>query len=55
MIRNQFTEDQAINRMKSQMPLAEKVKKADIIVDNSGNFDDLQKEFINVTIPSIVD
>lgn len=36
MERNNYTEEEAIKRIKSQMPLEEKKKKADIFVNNEG-------------------
>ncbi len=35
---------QAKDRMKAQMPLEEKVKRADLVLDNSGSLSDLQDE-----------
>jgi len=55
MSRNKLSEEQALDRIKSQMPLSVKCEKADIIVDNSGNFQDLQNEFANNTIKQIVE
>ena len=54
MIRNQLTEVQAMDRIKSQMPLKLKIEKADIVVNNSGNFNELQKEFADNTLKQIV-
>lgn len=45
MTRNKWNEEQALDRIRSQMPLKLKCDKADIIVNNSGNFEDLQQEF----------
>jgi dephospho-CoA kinase len=39
--RNNFTKEQAIARINNQMPLAEKIALADIVLDNSGNLEDL--------------
>jgi dephospho-CoA kinase len=39
--RNNLTREQAIARANSQMPLAEKIALADIVLDNSGNLQDL--------------
>ena len=41
MNRNKLSAEQASDRMKAQMPLKLKWKKADVIIDNSGNFEDL--------------
>ena len=32
----ELTKEEATNKINSQMPLAAKVKKADIVIDNSG-------------------
>lgn len=42
--RNNLTEDQAISRINSQMPLAEKSKLADIVIDNNNNLADLYEQ-----------
>jgi dephospho-CoA kinase len=42
--RNNLTEDEAISRINSQMPLAEKSTLADIVIDNSNNLADLYKQ-----------
>jgi dephospho-CoA kinase len=42
--RNALTLDQAIARINSQMPLTEKVKLADVVLDNSGSLDTLQAQ-----------
>lgn len=44
MNRNGWTEEQALDRMKSQMPLKRKCELADVVIDNSGNFNDLIQE-----------
>jgi len=42
--RNHLTPEQAQARISSQMPLAEKVKKADIVLDNSSNVEKLLQQ-----------
>jgi dephospho-CoA kinase len=42
--RNQLTTEQALLRINSQMPLTEKVKLADVVVDNSGSIETLQAQ-----------
>jgi dephospho-CoA kinase len=42
--RNNLTEDEAISRINSQMPLAEKSKLADIVIHNNKNLADLQRQ-----------
>ncbi|MGB3655457.1 MAG: dephospho-CoA kinase [Rivularia sp. (in: cyanobacteria)] len=44
MQRNQLTLEQAQVRINSQMPLSKKKKKADIVLDNSSNVDELLKQ-----------
>jgi len=42
--RNYLTEQQAIARIKNQLPLAEKITKADVVLDNSGGLDCLYQQ-----------
>jgi len=42
--RNNLTEKQALDRINSQMPLAEKVKKADIVINNNHNLVELYNQ-----------
>ena len=44
MQRNQLTLEQAQARINSQMPLSKKKKKADIVLDNSSNVDELLQQ-----------
>ena len=44
MARNKFTEEEAKKRISSQMPLSEKQKVADVILDNSGTIEALKKQ-----------
>ena len=44
MARNSFTEEEAKKRISSQMPLSEKQKVADVILDNSGTIEALKKQ-----------
>lgn len=44
MERNKFTEEEAKKRISSQMPLSEKQKVADVILDNSGTIEALKKQ-----------
>lgn len=41
MARNQLTLDQAQARIDSQMPLSEKIKRADVVLDNNGTHEEL--------------
>ena len=42
--RNNLTEEQVRARMSSQMPTEEKMKHADVIVDNDGDLEDLRRK-----------
>ena len=44
MTRNHLSKEEAIARIKSQLPLAEKIEKADIILDNSSTLDVLYQQ-----------
>eukprot|EP00992_Anisonema_acinus_P011582 TRINITY_DN7542_c0_g1_i1.p1 TRINITY_DN7542_c0_g1~~TRINITY_DN7542_c0_g1_i1.p1 ORF type:complete len:256 (-),score=116.90 TRINITY_DN7542_c0_g1_i1:25-732(-) len=44
MARNGFTREVAQNRIDSQMPLAEKVRRADFVLDNSGDRASLERQ-----------
>ncbi len=48
MQRNSLTLEQAQARIKSQMPLAEKIARADIVLDNSQNLETLLKQLHNI-------
>lgn len=43
-VRNNLTKDEAISRINNQMPLTEKIKLADIIIDNNQNLADLYRQ-----------
>jgi len=40
MARNSITQEEAIQRIESQMPLDEKARRADIVIDNNGSMED---------------
>ena len=42
--RNGMNEEEAIRRVNAQMPLSEKVKYADHVIDNRGSIDDTRKQ-----------
>ncbi|GIN91790.1 dephospho-CoA kinase [Siminovitchia terrae] len=44
MERNAFTEEEAISRIASQMPLQEKVKMADAVIDNNGSMEETERQ-----------
>lgn len=49
--RNQISEQEAMKKISSQMPVGLKQKKADILVDNSGSKQDLNKLVTSKIIP----
>jgi dephospho-CoA kinase len=42
-LRSGLSEEQVRGRMATQMPVAEKIRQADVVIDNSGNMEDLQR------------
>lgn len=44
MKRNHLSAEEAGMRIASQMPLAEKLPYASLVIDNNGNIDDLKKK-----------
>lgn len=48
MQRNSFTEQEASLRINSQMPLEEKLKLADAIIDNNGTIENSKKQLVNI-------
>ncbi|MCY9091833.1 dephospho-CoA kinase [Bacillus mojavensis] len=42
--RNQLTEEEALSRIRSQMPLEEKVSRADNVIDNSGTLEETKQQ-----------
>ncbi len=53
MERNGLSEEEAVRRVSSQMPIGVKLTKADVRVDNSGSLADLEKTVTGKIIPSI--
>jgi dephospho-CoA kinase len=51
MDRNTLTEDEAMKKINSQMPINVKVKKADIVVENGGSLKDLEKQVVDKVVP----
>lgn len=43
-IRNRLSEEEAKKRLKSQMPIKQKIKLADIVIDNEGSVSDTEKK-----------
>lgn len=48
MDRNTFTEDEAKQRISSQIPVADKAKKADAVIDNNGSIEESQKQLVEI-------
>jgi dephospho-CoA kinase len=46
--RNNFSKDEALQRIKSQMPMKEKVKMADYIIDNNNSLDKTKKQVVKI-------
>ena len=43
MVRNHISREEAQNRLKSQMPISEKIALADIVIDNKGSISETEK------------
>ena len=48
MKRNNFSEDEAKQRITSQMPLSEKCSMADYVIDNSGTLEHTREQVVNL-------
>jgi dephospho-CoA kinase len=46
--RNNFSEQEAMARIKAQLPLADKIRRANQVIDNSGDLSQLQTEVLRV-------
>lgn len=46
--RNHFSDQEAMARIKAQLPLADKIRRADQVIDNSGNLSQLQAEILRI-------
>ena len=46
MNRNNYTEEEALTRIKSQLPQEEKIKRADFVIENNSTIDVLNKNII---------
>ena len=51
MERNQLSEEDAMRKISSQMPITVKVRRADIAIDNSGTPKQLRKLVLDTAIP----
>ena len=49
MLRNGLTEEQARLRIFSQIPIEEKVRRANIVIDNSGTWSDTEKQLVTIS------
>lgn len=48
MKRNDYSEEEASSRIKSQMPLKDKVGLADAVIDNSGSIEESKQQLMNI-------
>ena len=48
MKRNRFSEEEAYSRIKSQMPLKDKVSLADAVIDNSGSIEQSRQQLLDI-------
>ncbi|WP_374719974.1 dephospho-CoA kinase [Parageobacillus toebii] len=48
MKRNGFSEEEALARIRSQMPLHEKVKKADAVINNNGTIEETKQQLLRI-------
>uniref|UniRef100_UPI0013BE988C dephospho-CoA kinase n=1 Tax=Carboxydothermus ferrireducens TaxID=54265 RepID=UPI0013BE988C len=48
MARNGFSRDEALARIRAQMPLEEKVKLADVVIDNSGSIESTREQILTI-------
>ncbi|NNV06067.1 dephospho-CoA kinase [Geobacillus sp. C56-T2] len=48
MARNGFTKEEALARIRAQWPLAEKVKRADAVLDNNGTIEETRRQLLAV-------
>ncbi|WP_199425614.1 dephospho-CoA kinase [Thermaerobacillus caldiproteolyticus] len=48
MKRNGFSQDEALARIQAQMPLHEKVKKADAVIDNNGTIEETKQQLLQI-------
>ncbi len=46
--RDGYNREQALKRIQAQIPLKEKIKLADYVIDNSGSREDIRKQVVNV-------
>lgn len=46
MARNQLSQHEALNRIHSQMSLAEKIKRADVVIDNAGTVEQTREQVV---------
>lgn len=48
MERNQFSEEEAMSRIRSQLPLSVKEKGADAVINNNGSLEETKKQLIEI-------
>ncbi|MGP3559533.1 dephospho-CoA kinase [Geobacillus sp. BK01] len=48
MARNGFTKEEALARIRAQWPMAEKVKRADAVIDNNGTIEETRRQLLSI-------
>lgn len=48
MVRNQFSEEEALSRIRSQLPLSVKEQGADAVINNNGSLEETKKQLLNI-------
>ena len=48
MERNQFSEEEALSRIRSQLPLSVKEQGADAVINNNGSLEETKKQLLNI-------
>jgi len=48
MLRNGLSEEQAKLRISSQIPIEEKIRRADVVINNSGTWSDTEKQLVRI-------
>ncbi len=48
LVKKGYSKDEAVRRIRSQLPIEQKIKYADIVIHNTGDLDKLKKEVVEV-------
>lgn len=54
MDRNSLTQEEAQSKIKSQMPIEDKIRKSDVAFENGGSMEELETNVNKVLVPQIV-